>query len=355
MKITRIECWLLKLKLSQPYEIAYESFDSAANVFIAIETSEGITGYGCAAPDQAVTGETAEQVVNEINNVIKPLLLGEDPLKLVFLLEKIRPHLTASPAPRAAADIALYDSLAKKAGLPLWQLFGGYRHRILTSVTIGILPVDDTIAHAKDYISKGFKCLKVKGGKNVEEDIYKLIRLREVIGKKTGLRFDANQGYNLEQTFRFVEETDIADLELIEQPTSKTDPDLLGKITRKSPTPIMADESMLSLLDAFKLTKNTLIDMVNVKLMKTGGLFEAFQINAVARAAGVEVMVGCMDECALSISAGLHYALARPNVIYADLDGHLDLIDDPTAGCVRLKNGYLYPSSRPGLGLPGKL
>jgi L-alanine-DL-glutamate epimerase-like enolase superfamily enzyme len=350
MRITNLEAWSVSMKLEEPYTIAYESIRSATNVFLRIETDRGISGLGCAAPDPEITGESPESVLIGIDSIVKPYLKGRYPLRYALHLENLKKNIEEQPTLLACVDMALHDILGKYCRIPLWKLFGGYRDRIKTSITIGILKADDTVAKARDFVSRGFTSIKLKGGLNVEEDIERIRRVRDAIGKKVELRFDANQGYSVNDALQFVRATIPFKVELIEQPTPKDQTDSLGRVSKSTPIPVMADESILSLRDAFRLAQGNLVDMVNIKLMKAGGIYEALMINAVARSAGLEVMVGCMDEAAIGIAAALHFALARPNVFYADLDGFIGLKDDPTEGAVMLRRGILYASKDPGLG-----
>jgi L-alanine-DL-glutamate epimerase-like enolase superfamily enzyme len=350
MKITGIEAWPVSMLLKEPYTIAYETIERTTNIFLRLETDKAIVGFGCAAPDLQITGETPDSVLKAMDDVISPSIKGSDPLRRAMLIERLAPLLKSQSSALAAADMALHDILGKVSGLPLWKLLGGFRDRIRTSVTIGILPEEETVIRAQEFVAQGFKSLKLKGGIDVNSDIARVLKVREAVGPEIELRFDANQGFTVEQALKFVQKTRTARLELIEQPTPKGYPDLLGRVTSSVSLPVMADESLMTLRDAFRLARRDLVDMVNVKLMKVGGISVALQINSVARSAGFEVMVGCMDEAALSIAAGLHFALALPNVVYADLDGHLDLMDDPSQGAVLLRKGVLFPTEKSGLG-----
>lgn len=332
------------------YTIAYETIEESSNVILKIDTSDGLTGWGCAAPDKEITGETAENVINFTSELIKPLLLGQDPFRIMKYHEALKAKNPGMRSTLAMVNIALHDLLARKADVPLFQLLGGYRKKMATSITIGIMPFEETMKLADEYWGQGFKILKLKGGLDLAEDIEKVFGLREKFGSELVLRFDANQGYTVDQSVRFIEQTRKASIEILEQPTAYGNDEALRSVTKKVPVPVMADESIRSLSDVYRLSKHDSSDMINIKIMKVGGLTEAQHINSVAKAAGMEVMVGCLDECAVGIAAGLHFALSRPNVEYADLDGHLDFTNDPFKGLFHLEDGWLTPSQQPGLG-----
>jgi L-alanine-DL-glutamate epimerase-like enolase superfamily enzyme len=355
MPIRSLSVARLHMPLTQPYAIAYETVVAADNILVQVQEESGRSGWGIAAPDPLVTGESLEASAQAIDEVIRPHVLGTDPgrvARLSVALERLAGH---APAARAAVEMAVLDLLGRRAGLPLYRLLGGYRTRILTSVTIGISSVAETLAEARERIRQGFRALKLKGGRDLDEDVERLLRIREVSGPRMRLRFDANQAYTAEQALALVERTRTANLEVIEQPTPRAALRALRTVQRKSPVPVMADESLLNLFDAFKLARGRLADLVNIKLMKAGGIQPALSAISVSRSSGISVMVGCMDESELGIAAGLAVALARPGVVAADLDGHLDLVGDPAAGLLRLTRGVLHPSPAPGLGARGEI
>jgi len=350
MKINGLDVWSITMRLTEPYTIAYESVDEATNIFIRIKTGGGIVGYGCAAPDSEVTGETTRSASDFIDSAVRYHLMGKDPLEFRHILDEIGRITPRAPSCLAAVDMALLDILGKVAGLPLFRLLGSPRYRIATSATIGILPTDQAILRARHWVGQGFTSLKIKGGIDVLMDIERVLAVRETVGEAIDLSLDANQGYTPEQAMRFIRETKKARLAFLEQPTPRGDLELMGYVSSLTDMPIMADESLLTLADAADIARHGIADMYNVKIMKVGGIIASAEIGALARAFGIGVMTGCTDEAAIGIAAGLHFALATPAVILADLDGHLPLVGDPSSGAVILDGGWLSPTGSPGLG-----
>ena len=256
MKITRVETGLVRMKLTDPYTVAYEHFEEAQNVMLRLETDGGLVGYGCAAPEPEVTGESAQMVLDSFAAGVEGTLLGEDPLRWARLTQLLKEGpLKERPSALAAVDMALFDLLGKKANLPLWKIWGGYRDHIKTSVTIGICSERETVERALDWIRQGFTCLKIKGGLDVEQDIARVLQVHLAVGPAVELRFDANQGYTGADARRFVEGSKAAELTILEQPTPMGNPDLLGRVTEQVPIPVMADESLLTLRDALLLAR----------------------------------------------------------------------------------------------------
>ena len=359
MRVRAAQTRRLDFLLSEPYTIAYETYDRATNVFLRLEASNGLHGMGCGSPAPEVTGETVEDCVRALD-AAAAALPGADLEHGATVWADLSPLLEKAPAAGAAVDMALLDLQARAAGLPLYRFLGAVAHEAVTSVTLGIEPLEETRRRARHLVGQGYRALKIKGGRSAAEDIERIHAVRAEVGVAIDLRFDANQGYGAADAVRFALATAADRVELLEQPTASSDPEALHQVTRELAAArgesnglplVMADESCVTVRDAMSLAGRGSVDSLNLKLMKIGGLQPATRADEVAAAHGMPTMVSCMDESELAISAGLHWALSRANVRWVDLDGHLDLLDDPAAGTVQLRDGLLRPGPGPGLGV----
>jgi L-alanine-DL-glutamate epimerase-like enolase superfamily enzyme len=310
------------LNYKEPLRIAPKVTAETHNVIVKILTDHKVTGWGESSPSQRVTGETA-QTVTETLDKIGPNLIGTCPLRVEQNAELMDSLVEGNPAAKACIDIALHDILGKTTHKPLFMLLGGYRTEVLTDITLGIKPPKEMAKDASEAVEKGFKALKVKVGVDWIEDVERVRMIREAVGNETELRVDANQGWTRKQTLDFLKKTEKFDIEFLEQPISAEDIEGLAFIRKRSPIPIMADESVHSPQDALRIILAEAADFINIKLMKCGGIMKAREIAALAGAAGIPCMIGCMGESELGVAAGVHFAAAVRNVQYADLDSDL--------------------------------
>ncbi len=349
MQISHVEVVPVTIELGVPYRTAASSGDieQIECVFVRIETRGGRVAWGCAAFEPARTGETIEQVTR-VCHVCADRALDLNPLNTEYALAELATLTEETPSARCAFDMAFYDLLGLAADLPLHRLLGGYRSRIQTSITLSLSSVRETVASARDRAGQGFRILKLKGGLDPEEDVHRVLAVHDALPNLI-LRLDADQGYNIQQALDVARALQ-GRLEMLEQPTLATDMRALSEVTQHSPIPILADESLTGPASALQLASRHCAHGLSVKLATCGGLHCARQVDAIARAAGMATMVGCINEPALLIAAGLGLALSSPNVQYGDLDGHFDLVNDPTLPSFRFKDGWLIASDVPGLG-----
>lgn len=351
MKIAAAETCVERLPLSRPYTIAFRHIAEIQNVVVILRDEAGNVGVGAASPEPHVTGETPERCREALAAGVLDALVGEDVTALPALGVALERRLPDAPAARAAVDVALHDLLARGLGIGLGDLFGRFHQALPTSITIGIKPVAEALAEAGEYLGRGFRVLKVKGGKSLDEDVERLARLRERVGPDVVIRADANQGYTLDDTRAFFERTAALDIEFIEQPVPAKAIDELRALPATQGRRVAADESLLGPADALRLASLSPVGIYNIKLMKCGGLRPARAIAAIAEAAGRDLMWGCNDESCISITAALHAALASPATRYLDLDGSFDLARDVAEGGFTVENGVMRPTGGPGLGV----
>ncbi|HEY3406484.1 MAG TPA: dipeptide epimerase [Ohtaekwangia sp.] len=352
-KIKNISVWSADLVNTKPYTIAFKTIEEVKNAFVEITLDNGTTGIGAGNPSEFVVGESLEQSIEALEEKNLEFLIGRDIREFNQLLYEVWKKFPENPAARAALDIALHDVFTKYLDVPLVKFLGQKIKKLPTSNTIGIKNVEETLKEAEDYIKRGFKAIKVKVGKDLEEDVERLMKLREKIGNGIALRVDVNQGYTVHETIELYGRTyDYLNIELFEQPLPAHDIAAMKGLPKEVRHVIAADESLITPVDAIELAQSPrAAGIFNIKLMKCGGINQALKISDIATHKNVELFWGCNDESIVSITAALHAAYACPNTKYIDLDGSLDLGKDIVKGGFVLKDGFMYCSDKPGLGV----
>lgn len=348
MQIIRCEVTPVDLKLRMPVQMAHQpAINHITAIFIRIETRDARIAWGCGVAHPNLTGEDPQNALRICRNCAD-IVPDLHPINIEYSLSKLRPIAEKSPAALCAFDLALYDLLGLAADMPLYRLLGGYRNKMQTSATIPIAPLKESVEISQLRARAGFRMLKIKGGQNPEEDVHRVRAIHRTLPNLI-LRLDADGGYNIQEAL------DVAralkdEIEMLEQPTPEDDLESLREVTCNSPVPVIADQSVKGPNSALKLAHNRTVNGISVKVATCGGLHCSRQVDAIARAANIATMVGCVVEPALMIAAGLSLALSSPNVRYSDLDGYLDLMNDPTQIGFQLEEGWLIASEVPGLG-----
>lgn len=321
MKITGVKIEKLLLELTSPFRVAFGTITHSENVMIKVTTDEGVTGYGEAAPLAFVTAETTDSVIAALE-LFRTGLIGMDPLDIEAVHAMMDGLMGGNSSAKCAVDLAMYDIRGKAAGMPVYKLLGGYSNTVLNDITVSIMEPQAMADKALSYVrDKGYRVLKVKVGADVNDDIRALTLIREAVGPDVRLRVDANQGYDVPTALKALNAFAALGVESVEQCLPAWNMEGAAYLRRKAPAiHLMLDESIHGPVDAARACRMDAADILNIKLMKCGGLYPAEQINAIAQANGLTCMVGCMMETKLSITAGLSFVAAKKNVMDADLD-----------------------------------
>ncbi|MBI5241216.1 MAG: dipeptide epimerase [Elusimicrobia bacterium] len=337
--------------MSEPFVIAGGGEARVRNLLARVRLADGTVGWGEGAPMPAYNGETQAAALRAAR-AARTALLGRDAAAWRSLLAGLEDRLPRSGAARAALGMALLDAWTRSAGIPLRALFGGAETWLRTDITVSLVPPDGARLAAKRIAARGVKTIKIKVGQDLGEDE---ARVRAVAGAARGLRLmlDANQGYSPAQSLallRRLRGRGIVPV-LFEQPAEAEDHAGLRAVSRRGGVPVAADESADSREAVLRLARGRAVQVVNIKLMKCG-ILEAWDIAAVARSAGIGLMIGGNIESSLAMAAAAHFAAGLGGFAFVDLDTPLWFSRDPMRG-VSLGPGGVYDLSgvRAGIGV----
>lgn len=343
----------MSVPLKKPFKTAVRSVNSVDDVVIKIITDTGNIGFGSAASTALVTGDTTESIEGAIKNYIKKAIVGMDIENLEGILLKLNSCIVRNTSAKAAVDIALYDLYGQLYKAPIYKLLGGFRNKIETDITISVNSPEEMTKDSIEAVKLGYRTLKIKVGKDSKLDIERMKAIRKAVGYGVKLRIDANQGWDPKEavsTLRRIEDAAV-DIELVEQPVIASNLEGLKLVTDNVDIPVMADESVFSPKDAARIMEMQAADLINIKLMKTGGIYNALKICSLAEVYGMECMLGCMLEGKVSVTAAVHLAAAKSVITKIDLDGPVLCIRDDVVGGAVYDNNNIALTEKPGLGI----
>lgn len=353
MKIKDIQIGHISVPLIRPFKTALRTVNSVEDVIVKIITDTGNIGYGEAPPTGVITGDTKGAIISAIEDHIKKSIVGMDIENFEEIMLKLDKSVVKNTSAKAAIDIALYDLYGQLYKAPLYKLLGGYRKEIVTDITISVNSPHEMALDSIDAIKHGYKTLKIKVGVDSNLDIKRMKAIREAVGYDVDLRIDANQGWKPKEavyTLRKMEDAGL-NIEFVEQPVEAHDIDGLKFVTDNVSIPVMADESVFSPTDAVKIMQIKAADLINIKLMKTGGIHNALKICSMAEVYGMECMIGCMLEAKVSVTAAVHLAAAKSIITKIDLDGPVLCSKDPVEGGAVFEDYKISLLDEPGLGI----
>lgn len=350
MKIKQVEVFGLEIDLKVPFIISYDRYDVMPTILTRIETESGIVGWGEAVPDQHVTGETWDSTIEIIHHELASLVIGESPFNINLIHKKMNEKIKDVPGAKAAIDLALYDLMGKISKQPVYRLIGGKSHKKLDiPQVISILSPKEMAKKAKEYVDQGFKHVKIKVGTDPDTDIKRIRMVREVLPNDVRLRVDANQGWTVNEAIYVIRQTQDCQVDWYEQPTKAGDHEALAEVRKATNVNIMADESVHQMLDLIDIMRVRGADYINIKLMKTGGIYPALQLANLAESYRVPCQVGSMVETAIGTMAGAHLSISQHIIHSNEMVGPLMFKEDVAK--TDYQDGTLVVQDRPGFGI----
>lgn len=353
LKIAKIEIGEIYVPLVTPFKTALRTVEHVNDIVVKITADTGEVGFGEAPPTAVITGDTKGSIVCAIRDFIAPAITGMEIENIDGIMERLNACIQKNTSAKACVDMAVYDLYGKRFHAPLYQLLGGYRKEFETDLTISVNPIAEMVRDSLSAVKRGYRILKIKVGKEGIKDIERISAIREAVGQDVKIRVDANQGWTAKEAIRIISimEDKGLDIDLCEQPVNAHDLDGMRTVTNAVYTPILADESVFSAEDAVEIIRTRAADLINIKLMKTGGIYNALKICSIAETYRVECMIGCMLESKLAVSAAAHLAAAKKIITRADLDGPSLCKTDPFKGGPGYLENRIVMNDLPGIGI----